>query len=231
MQTFNWATLAIPALLALIPALLFYTGYKFSRHDSSSFAGKSFYWLGGHGVTLVVVTAVTLLGQFLPGYVVARLPLIITVLYLVCGFIRRSPFFFSLGLATPGLWVFFIKIWEAFSSTTVGLYNLPQDPFWYVLAAVVIFALQYLRTPRKFWEETESSLVVISGSYLMGALWLLALGQPGLLDGLGLTPRLWSVALLAVSAFQLWCANHLRDPLFAVCSIIGLCAGVYTFIV
>lgn len=229
-MAFNWATLAIPVLLALIPGLLFYTGYKFSRQYQFSFAGKSFYWLGGHGVTLVIVTAITLLGEFLPGYVVAQLPLIVTVIYLVFGFVRRSSFIFSLGLATPGLWMFAIKAWEGFSSTSVELYNLPQDPFWYVLAAVVIFAMQYIVTPRKFWEEAESSLVVISGSYLMGAFWLLALGQPGLLDTLAVGQGVWAVVLAAVAAFQLWCATHLRDPLYAACSVIGLCAGVYTFI-
>jgi hypothetical protein len=126
--------------------------------------------------------------------------------------------------------MFFMKSWEAFSGDTETLYILPQDPFWYLLAAAVIFALQYLSRPKEFWEEAESSLVVISGSYLMGAIWLLALGQGGLLSSIGVARYLWSLALLAVSGFLLWCANHLRDPLCATCSAIGICAGVYTFI-
>jgi hypothetical protein len=230
-QMYNWAALAIPVLLALIPAFLFYTGYRFSRSDSSSFAGKSFYWLGGHGVTLVIVTALTLLrGVCIPDMVVTQLPLIVTVAYLVAGFAFRSSFLFSLGLATPGLWMFLMKSWEAFSGNKEMLYVLPLDPFWYLLAAAVIFALQYLKRPKEFWEEAESSLVVISGSYLMGAFWLLALAQGGLLSGVGVNRHIWSLALLAVSAFLLWCANHLRDPLFAGCSVIGISAGAYTFI-
>lgn len=230
-QTFNWAALAIPVLLALIPGFLFYMGYRFSRRHVSSFAGKSLYWLGGHGVTLVIVTALTLLrGAYLEDWIVAQLPLIITVVYLVLGFGLKSPFIFSLGLATPGLWMFLVKSWGAFSGNTESLYSLPQDPFWYLLAAAVIFAMQYIAKPKDFWEEAGASLVVISGSYLMGGFWLLALAQPGLLSSIGIAQYLWAIALLAVSGFLLWCASHLRDPLFAACSTIGAAAGVYTFI-
>ena len=229
--TVNWAILAIPTLLALIPAFLFYTGARFSHNRLSSFAGKSFHWLGGHGVTLVIVTALTLLrGAFIPDMVVTQLPLIVTVVYLVLGFSFRTSFLFSLGLATPGLWMFCTKSWESFSGAKETLYSLPQDPFWYLLAAAVIFALQYLSRPKEFWAESETSLVVISGSYLMGGFWLLALAHGGLLNNIGVAQHVWSLVLLAVSAFLLWCANFLRDPLFAACSVIGISAGVYTFI-
>lgn len=230
-QTFNWAAFVVPLLLALIPALLFYLGRRFSRAHLSSFAGKSLYWLGGHGVTLVIVTALTMArGAYIPDWVAAQLPLIVTVVYLVVGLVCRSPFMFSLGLATPGLWMFLLKVWAAFSGDAETLYRLPQEPFWYLLAAIVIFTMQYLRKPREFWEEASDSLVIVSGSYLMGALWLLALGQASLLAAIGLAQYVWAVALLAVSAFLLWCANFLRDPLFAACGIIGMSAGVYAFI-
>lgn len=229
-QNLNWAALAIPLLLCLVPGLLFYTGRKFSRRYPDSFAGKSLYWLGGHGITLVLVTALTLFRGPVPDMVVTQLPLIVTVFYLVAGFVIRSPFLFSLGLATPGLWMFLVKSWQAFSGTAESLYRLPQEPFWYLLAAAVIFALRYLQKPREFWEEAEASLVIVSGSYLMGAFWLLALGQPSLLTSVGIAQWVWAVALAAVAAFLLWCARFLRDPLFAACSVIGLSAGVYTFI-
>lgn len=230
-QSVDFAVFAIPVLLALIPGFLFYLGYRFSRRYPSSFAGKSLNWLGGHGVTLVVVTALTLMrGTVVPDWVVGQLPLIITVAYLVFGFGLRSPYLFSLGLATPGLWMFCMKSWQAFSGAETVLYDLPQDPFWYLLAAAVIFGLQYFSRPKEFWEEAEASLVVISGSYFMGSLWLLALGQETMLSGLGLSQALWAAGLFFVSAFLLWCANNLKDPLFAACSIIGLSAGVFTFI-
>jgi hypothetical protein len=229
-QTFNWAALAIPLLLCFVPGLLFYTGRKFSRRYPDSFAGKSFHWLGGHGVTLVLVTALTLMRGPVPDMVVTQLPLIVTAVYLVAGFIIRSPFLFSLGLATPGLWVFVIKSWQAFSGATESLYSLPQDPFWYLLAAAVIFCLQYLQKPKEFWDEAEASLAIVSGSYLMGAFWLLALGQASLFSSVGIAQWIWAVLLTAVSSFLLWCARYLRDPLFAACAIIGLSAGVYTFI-
>lgn len=228
---FDSGAFFILVLVALVPVFLFYAGYRFSRKYVSSFAGKSLYWLGGHGVTLVIVTALTLLrGAVIPDWAVLQLPLIITVLYLVLGFGLRSPYLFSLGLATPGLWMFCMKSWQSLSGAETVLYNLPQDPFWYLLAAAVVFGLQYFTKPKDFWEEAEASLVVISGSYLMGSFWLLALGQQGMLTSLGLAQYIWALALLAVSAFLLWCSNNLRDPLFAACSIIGISAGVYTCI-
>lgn len=229
--SFNWTILVLPILLSLVPLALFAGGYRASRLCASSFAGKSLYWLGGHGVTLVIVALLTALrGVFVPDMVVTQLPMLLTVLYLLLGFFLRSPFLFSLGLATPGLWLFLVKCWEAFSSTKAELYILPQEPFWYLLAAVVIFCLQHISKPREFWEASESLLVTISGSYLMGCFWLLALGQPSLITGIGIAQYMWACLLMLLAGFLLWCARNLRDPLFAVCSGIGLAAGLYTFI-
>lgn len=230
-QTFNQASLAIPALLALIPLFLVIAGYRLTRKNLLSFAGRALYWLAGHGVTLVLVVGLTLMrGIYIPDQVIVHLPLVFTVLYLCLGIILRSPYFFSLGLATPGLWLFVVKGVEAFSATKLDIYLLPQDPFWYLLAALVIFGLQYLSKPKDFWEEAETWLATISGSYLMGAFWLLALGQGSLLSTIGVPQYIWAGALVLVGAFLLWCAKYLRDPLFAGCSVIGLAAGVYAFI-
>ena len=231
-QAFNWTLLVLPALLTLVPIALFAGGRRVSRRYVSSFAGKTLYWLGGHGVTLVIVAVLTALrGAYIPDMVVTQLPMLLTVLYLLLGLTARSPFFFSLGLATPGLWIFFAKSWQSFSGSQANLYILPQEPFWYLLAAGVIFALQYLSRPKEFWEDSEASLVTISGSYLMGGLWLLALGQPSLLSEIGLAQFIWAILLMLMAAFLLWGARYLRDPLFAVCSGIGLAAGLYSFIV
>ncbi|MDL2316239.1 hypothetical protein LJC59_04075 [Desulfovibrio sp. OttesenSCG-928-A18] len=228
---FNWAVLAIPALLAFIPLFLFIAGYRASRSQLQSFAGKSLYWMGGHGVTLVIVAALTeLRGAFIPDMVVTQLPLLITASYLLLGLFRRLPYLFTLGLATPGLWILCLKSWEAFYGAPYTLYRLPQDPFWYLLAAVIIFGMRYLSKPRSFWEECESSLVTISAGYFMGGLWMLALANESLLGALGLVQYVWAAILFVVSAFLLWCSNYLKDPLFAGCSVIGLAAGVYTFI-
>mgnify|MGYP003623307215 CR=1 FL=1 len=230
-QTFSTAMLAIPALLTLIPILLLIGGYQLSRKQMLSFAGKSMYWLAGHGVTLVLVSVLVVLrGLGFPDWVIYHLPLLITALYLFMGVVFRSAFIFSLGLATPGLWLFIVKGWEAFTGEKVALFHLPQEPFWYLLAAVVIFGLQYLSKPRDFWEDAEASLLVISCSYLMGGLWLLSLGQQSLLSGIGIAQYIWAILLVAVSAFFLWCGKYLKDPLFVACSVIGVAAGVYTFI-
>lgn len=230
-QTFNQATFAISALLALIPLILFIAGYRLTRNNLLSFAGKALYWLAGHGVTLVIVVTLTLLrGATIPNQAILHLPLAFTLLYLLIGVIFRSPYFFSLGLAMPGLWMFVLKGAEAFTATKLDMFLLPQDPFWYALAALVIFGMQYLSKPRDFWEEAETYLATISGSYLMGAFWLLALGQASLLSSIGVPQYLWAAALVCLGAFLLWCAKYLRDPLFAGCSAIGLAAGVYAFI-
>ncbi|MDR0826789.1 MAG: hypothetical protein LBN33_02775, partial [Desulfovibrio sp.] len=101
-QTFNRILLLIPLLLSLIPVLLFYAGYRASRTESCTFAGKSLYWLGGHGVTIVLVALLTVLrGAGLPGTMIIQLPFIITALYLCFGLALNRPFLFSLGLATP----------------------------------------------------------------------------------------------------------------------------------
>jgi hypothetical protein len=230
-QTFNWASLALPALLAFIPIFLLIAGFRMSRHNRLSLTGRSMYWLAAHAVTLVLVTALVMLrGNYLPAGLIAQLPLIFSVLYLFLGIVFRSPFFFSLGLATPGLWLLLVKAWEAFAGAKLDLFLLPQDPFWYLLAGLLIYGLQYLTKPREFWEEAQSALLSISAGYVLGGLWLLALGQASLLSGIGLTQYLWAAVLAAVAAFFLWCGKYLRDPLFIGCSLIGLAAGVYTFI-
>ncbi len=230
-QAFNWTLLLLPALFSLVPVALFAGGYRISRKYMPSFAGKSLYWLGGHGVTLVLAATLTALrGSYVPDMIVTQLPLLLTVLYLLLGLVVRSPFLFSLGLATPGLWLFFVESWEAFSGSAALLYTLPREPFWCLLAAIVIFNLRHLPKPRQFWEDCEAFLVTISASYFMGGLWLLALGQPSLLGKLGPSQFIWAAALMLVAAFLLWCGRYLRDPLFAVCSGIGLIAGGYAFI-
>lgn len=230
-QSFDFAVFAVPVVLALVPAFLFYAGYCFSRKDSSSFAGKSLYWLGGHGITLVLATALTLMGgTLIPAWVVAHLPMFITGVYLVSGFALRSAYLFSLGLATPGLWMLVVASWQSITGSTNLPHNLPGEPFWYLLAAAVIFGLRYCKRPRDFWEDADASLVVISGSYLVGGLWLLALGRGGMLGSIGIAQHFWAVALFLVSGFLLWCSNHLRDPLMAACGVIGLSAGVYSFV-
>lgn len=232
-QAFHWAALVFPALLILVPLVFFVGGYQLSRRESVPIAGRAFYWLGWHGVTLVVVALLTALrGQYVPDMVVTQLPLLVSVFYLIAGRIALSPFFVAVGLATPGLWVFLSKAWGAFSGAGETLYLLPHDPFWLLLAAAIIFGLLYYSgTPKVFWEDCGPWFVVISGGYLMGGLWLLALGQPSLLAALGLTQHVWAALLIAASAFLLWCARYLRDPLFAACGVCGLFAGVYTLVV
>lgn len=230
-QSFSYMALILPLLLTPAPAAFFYMGRSFSRKDPGSFTGRTLYWLGGHGITLVLVALLTSLrGAGVPDMVVTQLPLLITLVYIVAGFLLRSPFIFSLGLATPGLWLFFTSCWEAFSGAESALYVLPREPFWYLLAAVIIFCLQYLRRPKELWEASQTTLMVLSGSYLMGAFWLLALGRKSLLGTIGLPQYYWSIGLLAVSGALLWCARHLRDPLLGTSSAIGLSAGVYCFI-
>ncbi len=230
-QTFNWAILAVPVLLALIPGILFFAGYRLSAKERLSFAGKPFYWLGGHGVTLVLASLLFVLrGSFVPDMVVTQLPFIFTVCYLILACVLRSSFILSIAIATPGLWVFSVLSWQAFSGAKETIFKLPMEPFWYLLAAVLLFILKYRPKLQNFWDGLEGVLATMSGSYLMGGLWLLALGQPSLLASTGLAPYMWAVALLAVSAALLWCARLMSDTILTVCSLVGLMAGLYTFV-
>ena len=231
-QAFNWAVLVLPAMLTVVPLVFFVGGYQLSRKDTVAIAGKAFYWMGWHGVTLVVVALLTVLrGEYVPDTLVTQLPLLVSAIYLLAGRVARSSFFVALGLATPGLWLLLIKVLEVFFGIGEGIYLLPQDPFWLLLFAAVIFGLlHYPGQPKDFWEDCGPWFAVISGGYLMGGLCLLALGQSSLLSILDLAQHVWAALLVVLSAFLLWCARYLRDPLFAVCSICGFAAGVYTFV-
>lgn len=230
-QTFFQTNLVIPALLAIIPILLLVGGYRLSHKRQLPVAGRSLYWLAGHAVTLVIVVALTLLsGRYVPEQIILHLPLFFTLVYLGLGFVYRSVFLFTLGLSTVGLWYLVVAIAGAMAFPKIDMYLLPQEPFWYLLAAAVTFGLRYMPKPRKFWEDAESALVTISSCYLMGGLWLLALGKQSLLAGVGLPQYLWATVLLIVALFLLWCAKYMRDPLLAACSATGVADGVYTFI-
>jgi hypothetical protein len=232
-QIFTWTVLVLPAILTLVPLAFFAGGYQISRKDTVSVAGRIFYWLGWHGVTLVMVALLTVLrGKYIPDMVVTQLPLLMSVVYLIAGRAVRSPFFAALGLATPGLWVFLTKVWQAFSGAKESLYMLPQEPFWFLLAAAIIFGLLYYPgRPGDFWEDCGPWFATISGCYLMGGLWLLALGQPSLLAVIGVGQHVWAVLLIAISVFLFWCARYMRDPLFMICGVCGFSAGLYAFMV
>ncbi|MDR0826771.1 MAG: hypothetical protein LBN33_02685, partial [Desulfovibrio sp.] len=133
-------------------------------------------------------------------------------------------------LATPPIWFLLTKVCEVFSGAKHIASNLPEEPFWYLLAALVIFGMRYLKKPEAFWEKSEYFLIVISGCCLMIACWLMAIGQPSLLAVIALPRHAWALALLFVSAILLWCAKHMTDTLFGICSLIGVASGIYTFI-
>ena len=134
-QTFNWAILAIPALLILIPAGFFYAGCRLSAQERFSRAGKPLYWLGGQGITLVLATLLFVLrGAFVPDMVVTQLPLILTVCYFLLACAFRSSFLLSIAIATPGLWLFCSLSWQAFSGAKEMLFKLPQ-PLWMLISS------------------------------------------------------------------------------------------------
>ena len=230
-QTFSPAILAIPALLVLVPVFFFFAGCRLSAKERFAFAGKPLYWLGGQGITLALATLLYVLrGVCVPDMVVTQLPLIFTLVYLFLACILRSSFILSMAIATPGLWLFCTRVWMSFSGAKETIFKLPQDPFWYLLAAAVLFGLKYRPRFQSIWDGLEEVAATMSGGYLMGGLWLLALGQQTLLAGIGLAPHIWAVALLAVSAILIWCARLMNDAILAGCSLVGLLAGLYAFI-
>ncbi|MDR1947641.1 MAG: hypothetical protein LBQ51_10830 [Desulfovibrio sp.] len=227
----NAAHFLPPLLLALVAVLLFCAGFTLNRRNASPFPGRLLYYPGGLALTAALVALLTVLRRAgVPDATVAALPLIITLLYLGFGLLLRKPAIFTLGLALPLLWMLLMKIGEALSGLHYTLYNLPEEPFWYLLAAPVILGLRRLKKPAGFWEEAECSLVVTSACCLMCSFWLMAIGRPSLLTGLGLPAYAWALGLTAVSALFLWCAKYLEDIPFGACSLAGSAAGVYTLV-
>jgi hypothetical protein len=220
-----------PSLPALVAVLLFLAGRALKRRGAHASFVRLLYYLGGFGVTAALVALITVLRRAgVPPATVAALPLLFTLLYLGLGLLLRRPGLFTLGLILPMVWMLLMKAGEALSGLSYTLYTLPGEPFWYLLAAPVIFGLRRLKKPAGFWEDAECSLVVVSACCLMCSFWLMAIGRPSLLAVLGLPVHVWASALVLVSALFLWCSRYLEDILFSACSLAGLAAGVYTVV-
>ncbi|MDR2124512.1 MAG: hypothetical protein LBP38_05985 [Desulfovibrio sp.] len=221
-----------PSLFALAAVPLFSAGCALSRRGAHALPVRLLYYLGGLCLTAALVALLTVLRRAgVPPATVAALPLLFTVFYLGLGLLLRKPALFTLGLILPPAWMLLMKTGEALSGLRYTLYNLPEEPFWYLLAAPVIFGLRKLKKPAGFWEDAECSLTVVSACCLMCSFWLAATGRPSLLTALGLPVHAWALALAAASALFLWCSRYLEDIVFGACSIAGLAAGIYTLVV
>ncbi|MDR2603757.1 MAG: hypothetical protein LBC55_00175 [Desulfovibrio sp.] len=221
-----------PSLFALAAILLFPGGRALRRRGAPDLSVRLLYYLGGLCLTAALVALITVLRRAgVPAATVAALPLLFTLLYLGLGLLLRKPALFTLGLILPPAWMLLMKTGEALSGLRYTLYNLPEEPFWYLLAAPIIFSLRRLKKPAGFWDDAECSLTVVSACCLMCSFWLMATGRPSLLAVLGLPGYIWAPALAAASALFLWCAGYLEDILFGACSLAGLAAGVYMMVV
>jgi hypothetical protein len=222
----------LPSLFAFAAVLLFPAGRALRRRGAHALPVRLLYYLGGLCLTAALVALITVLRRAgVPAATVAALPLLFTLLYLALGLLLRKPALFTLGLILPLLWMLLMKTGEALSGLHYTLYSLPEDPFWYLLAAPIIFGLRKLGKPTEFWEDAECSLTVVSACCLMCSFWLMASGRPSLLAVLGLPVHVWALALTAVSALFLWCSRYLEDILFGLCSLAGLAAGIYNLVV
>jgi hypothetical protein len=221
-----------PSLFALAAILLFPAGRALRRRGAYALPVRLLYYLGGLCLTAALAALITVLRRAgVPAATVAALPLLFTLLYLGLGLLLRKPALFTLGLILPLIWMLLMKTGEALSGLRYTLYNLPEEPFWYLLAAPIIFGLRKLRKPAGFWEDAECSLTVVSACCLMCSFWLMSTGRPSLLAVLDLPVHVWALALTAASALFLWCSKHLEDILFGACSLAGLAAGVYILVV
>jgi hypothetical protein len=221
-----------PAVLALAALLLFPAGRVLRRRGAHALSVRLLYYLGGLCLTAALVALLTVLRRAgVPAATVAALPLLFTLLYLGLGLLLRKPGLFTLGLILPPVWMLLMKAGEALSGLRYTLYNLPEEPFWYLLAAPILFSLRNLKRPAGFWEDAECSLTVVSACCLMCSFWLMATGRASLLAVLGLPVHVWALALTAASALFLWCSRYLEDILFGAVSLVGLAAGIYTLVV
>lgn len=214
--------------LLLLPfALLGLALWTHKKHPG--FPGNVALFFAGHSFTFAFATLVYLHRAELGwGILFSLLPLFITLFYLSLGTAFRLPALWILGITTPGVWFLFQRAWAVVAGAP--FYRLPQDPVWYLLGAAALFWLPRIPRFAGLWGEVEDAHLTASGCYAMGALWLPAIGRPGILGWLGLSPYIWALALLVLAAFLFWAARVMRDKALQAGCAAGAVAGIYALI-
>ena len=199
------------------------------RKKSPGLIGNTAVFFAAHSFTLSLALILYIYrGKVGWEALLAPLPLAVTLGYLLLGAVLRRPGFWAMGISTPGLWFLCQRAWLVLGGK--AFYWLPQDPVWYFLGAGVLFALPRIPNFALAWGEVEDTQVTASGCYAMGALWLPAIGQAGVLGYLRLSPYIWALALLVFAGFLFWAARIMRDQALQLACLIGVGGAVYALI-
>lgn len=200
-----------------------------ARKKCPGFTGRTAVFFAGHSFTFSLAVILYIYKAKI-GWdaLLAPLPLFVTALYLLLGAAFRLPKLWLMGISTPGLWLLCQHAWVVVAGQS--FYRLPQDPIWYFLGAGVLFGLPRIPRFAALWGEVEDAHVTASGCYAMGALWLPAVGQAGVLGYFKLAPYVWALALLIFAAFLFWAGRIMRDQAMQTASAAGVGAGVYALI-
>ncbi len=225
-------TVVVPVLLFALPLLLCAAGVWLMRRRGLQLEAHLCFFFAVHSVTLFCATGVYVYrGSFsaIPPGLLTLIPMLLAAVYLAIGALARSSFFWAVGLTTPGLTLIGQKAWAAMSGLAEPFFRIPQDPIWYLLAAVVIFGLRFTPRHKDFWENMEAAHLVASCGYAMIGLWLLAAGQASFLSALGISQPLWAGILMLAAAGAAWCARQLSDLALLGCSGVGFLTGLVSF--
>lgn len=217
----------LPALFALVTILLWLFGLRQSRLQTRR---SVLLFLALNGLTLTVCLAAdyNLAGR-LPDWMLKLSPLLWALLYLLVGGVGKRPLVWGSALATPGLWFFAQKLDGMYFSLSRFTMPLPQDPAWFLLIGVALFALMHVARIQKFWDDMEQPELTASFCYGMAGFWLLSLSAPSALAMFGLPVYAWMIVLLGLAAVGLWVARLLGDMVLAVCCGLGLIGVLYSY--
>lgn len=217
----------LPALFALVTLALWFFGLRQSRLQTRR-SVLLFLALNSLTLTVCVAADYNLAGR-VPDWMLNISPLLWAVLYLLVGGVGKRPLVWGSALITPGLWFFAQRLDGMYFNLSRHTLPLPQDPAWFLLVGVVLFALMHVARIQKFWDDMEQPELTASFCYGMAGFWLLSLGEASALAMFGLPVYAWMVLLLGLAAVGLWVARLLSDLVLAVCCGLGIIGVLYSY--
>jgi hypothetical protein len=217
----------IPALFALFTVLFWFFGLRQSRLQTRRWV-LMFLALNSLTLTVCLAADYNMAGR-VPDWALKLSPLLWAVLYLIVGGVGKRPLVWGSALVTPGLWFFAQRLDSAYFGLSRFTMQLPQDPAWFLLIGVALFALMHVARIQKFWDDMEQPELTASFCYGMAGFWLLSLGEASALAMFGLPVYAWMIVLLGLAAVGLWVARLLGDLVLAVCCGLGIIGVLYSY--
>ena len=224
-------SLIVPACLAVFTVLCLVAGAVVRNRRPESLVDNICFFLAAQALLYAVSMLVFIYGrEEALDDLAAWLPLVLSALLVLVGARLRSPVLWVAGLATPGLGFFCEKLWVLLPFSAGATFVFPQDPLWYFGLAAFIFAMPFTAKFRALWEDMEPVHTAASCTYVLAGLWLLAAGQPSVLNALGVAQHWWAGVLVIASLLTVWIAKSLRDPVLFGAGAAGVVAGGVAFL-